>query len=100
MEAIQVAQVKHANGGGYQVTVTGTEFALVNSALDDAERVSRFGIEVLDEADQARHAQPARAGRLPREIEALAICEAALRSLEKTMAEVDQGTDVAPTLQG
>jgi hypothetical protein len=60
--------------------------------------VTRFAIKVLDEADHARQAEPATTSRLRREIEALAIREASLRSLQKTIAEVGQGIDVAPWL--
>ena len=49
-----MATVKELTTGGYQVTVSGTEFSLLRSALDEAERVSRFGIEVLDEADRSQ----------------------------------------------
>jgi hypothetical protein len=85
----QVATVKELTSGRYQVTVTGTELALISSALDEAERVSRFGIEVLDEADRGRDGEPAEGSRLLREIDALAMREASLRSLQKTMAEAD-----------
>jgi hypothetical protein len=87
----QVARVKHLGASGYQVTMTATEFALVKSALDEAERVSRFGLEVLDDADNSRDAEPSEDSRLRREIDALAMREASLRSLQKTMAEVDRG---------
>jgi hypothetical protein len=90
-----VARVTHSSGGGYQVAVTGPEFALVKNALDEARQVSRFGIEVLDKADQAGQAEPAKTSRLRREIEALAIHEASLSSLQKTMAEVHPGSDAA-----
>jgi hypothetical protein len=90
-----VARVTHSTSGCYQVAVTGTEFALVKNALDEARRVSRFGIEVLDKADQAGQAEPAKTSRLQREIEALEIREASLSSLRKTMAEVYPGGDAA-----
>ena len=86
-----MARVKHLGASGYQVTMTATEFALVKSALDEAERVSRFGLEVLDDADNSRDAEPSEDSRLRREIDALAMREASLRSLQKTMAEVDRG---------
>jgi hypothetical protein len=85
-----VARVRELTGGGYQVTMTETELALIKTALDEAERVSRFGIDVLDDADQARDAQPGENSRLRREIETLAMREASLRSLQKTMSEIDQ----------
>ena len=84
-----MARVRELTGGGYQVTMTETELALVKTALDEAERVSRFGIDILDEADQARDAEPGENSRLRREIEALAMREASLRSLQKTMSDVD-----------
>jgi hypothetical protein len=90
-----VARVRELTGGGYQVTMTETELALIKTALDEAERVSRFGIDVLDEADQARDDEPGQNSRLRREIEALAMREASLRSLQKTMSDVDQ-TGKAP----
>lgn len=88
-----MARVTQSTGGGYQLAVTGTEFALVKTALDEAGRVSRFGIEVLDTADQAGQAESAKTSRLRREVEALAIHEASLSSLRKTMAEVYPGSD-------
>jgi hypothetical protein len=90
-----VASVKQLASGGYHVTVTGSELSLIRSALDEAERVSRFGIEVLDEADRSRDGEPSAESRLTREIDALAMREASLRSLQKTMAEVDRG-NLAP----
>lgn len=86
-----MARVRQLTGGGYQVTMTGTELTLIKGALDEAERVSRFGIEVLDEADHARDAEPSENSKLRREIEALAMREASLRSLQKTMSEIDRG---------
>ncbi len=96
MEVNQVATVEELTSGGYQVTVTGTELALLRGALDEAERVSRFGIEVLDEADRSRDGEPSPNSRLVREIDALAMREASLRSLQKTMAEVDGSGKLAP----
>ena len=84
-----MARVRQLTGDGFQLTMTGTELALIKSALDEAERVSRFGIEVLDEADRARNAEPAEDSRLEREIEALVMREVSLRSLQKTMSEID-----------
>jgi hypothetical protein len=92
-----VATVRQQASGGYQVTVTKAEFALIKSALAEAGRMSRFAIEVLDEADQSRDAEPAENSRLRREIEALAIREASLRWLQKTMAENDRAGKSAPT---
>ncbi len=92
-----MATVRQQTSGGYRVTVTETELALIKSALAEAERVSRFGIDVLDEADHARDAGPSENSRLRREIEALAMREASLRWLQKTMSEVDRGGKSAPT---
>jgi hypothetical protein len=97
MEANQVATVRQQTSGGYQVTVTETELALIKSALAEVERVSRFGIRVLDEADHARKTEPAENSRLRREIEALAMREASLRWLQRAISEVDRGGRSAPT---
>ena len=91
-----MATVSELTSGGYKVTVTGTEFALIRTALDEAERVTRFGIEVLDEADRNRDGEPSPDSPLLREIDALAMREASLRSLQKTMSEVDAGGKPAP----
>ena len=90
-----MATVKLASDD-YQVTMTETEFALIKDALDEAERVSRFGMEVLDEVDTSRDGEPAENSRLRREIDGLAMREAALRSLQKTLSEVDVPDDLAP----
>jgi len=87
--------VKELTGGGFQLTVSGTELALLRSALDEAERVSRFGIEVLDGVDRSQGGESSEDSRLLREIDALAMREALLRSLQKTMAEVDGGGTLA-----
>ena len=84
-----MATVKELTSGGYQVTVTGTELALLRSAIHEAERVSRFGIEVLDGVDRSQNSESSEDSRLLREIDALAMREALLRSLQKTMAEVE-----------
>jgi hypothetical protein len=91
-----VATVKELTSGGYQVTVTGTELALLRSALDEAERVSRFGVEVLDGVDRSQDSESSEDSRLLREIDALAMREELLRSLQKTMAEVDGSGKLAP----
>ena len=83
-----MAMVKELASGGYQVMVSESELALMRSALEEAERVSRFGIEVLDEADRSRDGGPSANSRLLQEIDGLAMREASLRSLQKTMAEV------------
>jgi chromosome condensin MukBEF MukE localization factor len=81
--------VKQLADGEYHVTVTESELSLIRSALDEAERVSRFGIEVLDEADRSGDSERSADSRLLREIDGLAMREASLRSLQKTMAEAD-----------
>jgi hypothetical protein len=86
-----VATVRELTSGGYQVTMTGTELAIIRTALGEAERVSHFGIEVLDEAGRNRDSEPSPNGRLLREIDDLAMREASLRSLQKTLAEVSDG---------
>jgi hypothetical protein len=91
-----VATVKELTSGGYQLTVTGTELALLRNALDEAERVSRFGIEVLDGVDRSRDGESSEDSRLLREIDALAMREASLGWLQKSMAEVDGGGKLAP----
>jgi hypothetical protein len=95
-EVNQVARVSELTGGRYRVMMTGTEFALIKNALSEAERVSRFGMEVLDDVDTSRDSAPAENGRLRREIEALAMREASLRSLQKTMSEIDRGGKPEP----
>ena len=88
MEVNQVATVNELASGGYQVLVSESELALMRTALAEAERVSRFGIEVLDEADRSRDGEPSVNSRLLQEIDGLAMREASLRSLQKTMAEM------------
>jgi hypothetical protein len=92
----QVASMRELTGGGYQVSVNRVELALLRSALDEAERVSRFGIEVLDGVDRGRDGESAEDSRLLREIDGLAMREAMLRALQKTMAEVDGGGKLSP----
>jgi len=92
----RMATVRELTSGGYQMTVTGVELALLRSALDEAERVSQFGIEVLDGVDRSRDGESAEDTRLLREIDALAMREASLRWLQKSMAEVDGGGKLAP----
>jgi hypothetical protein len=91
-----VATVKQLTASRYEITMTETELALVKNALAEAERVSRFGMEVLDDADNSAGAEPSENSRLRREIDALAMREASLRSLQKTMAEVDHVGARAP----
>ena len=94
-----MAAVKQLTASRHQVTMTETELALVKNALTEAQRVSRFGMEVLDDVDNSPDAEPSENSRLRREIEALAMREASLRSLQKTMAEVDRGGKLAPMQQ-
>jgi hypothetical protein len=96
LEVTQVARVRQLTGGGYQISMTGTELALIKSTLDEAERVSRFGIEVLDGADQARDAEPSENSRIRQEIDGLVMREASLRSLRKTLSEIDSAGKPAP----
>jgi hypothetical protein len=56
--------------------MTGTELAFVRNALTEAQRVSRFGMEVLDDVDNCPDAEPSEKSRLRHEIEALAMREA------------------------
>jgi hypothetical protein len=88
--------VKQLTASRYQVTMTGTELALVKNALAEAVRVSRFGMAVLADVDNSRDAEPSQNSRLRQEVEALAMREASLRSLQVTMAEVDHGGELAP----
>jgi hypothetical protein len=82
-----VATVKQLAASRYQITMTETELVLVKNALAGAERASRFGMAVLDDVDTSPGAEPSEDSRLRREIEALAMREASLRSLQKTMTE-------------
>jgi hypothetical protein len=100
LEVTQVARVRQLTGGEYQVTMTGTELGLVKTAMAEAERVARLGIEVLDGADQAADAEPAENSRIRQEIESLAMREASFRSLQKTMSEMDSGDKSAPAYCG
>jgi hypothetical protein len=90
-----VATVKQLTESEYQVAMTATELAMVKNALDEAERVSRFGIEVLADVDNSRDGDPSE-DRLRREIEVLAMREVSLRSLQETLADVDCGDKQAP----
>jgi hypothetical protein len=92
----KVATVKQLTRSQYQVTLTSTEFQLIKSALQQAERISRFQIHVLDEAEAIREGGLAENSVLRREIDALAMREASLRSLQKTMTEIDHVGKLAP----
>lgn len=92
-----MARVSELTGDRYQVLVSATEFALIKNVLSEAERVSRFGMEVLDDVAASRDRAPSGNSRLRREIEALAMREASLRSLRKTLSEIDRGGKPGPT---
>lgn len=89
-EVSNVATVKQLTASRYQITMTETELALVKNALTEAEQVARFGMGVLDDVDNSPATEVSGNSRLRREIETLAMREASLRSLQKTMAEVDR----------
>jgi hypothetical protein len=90
-----VAAVTQQANGGYLVELSETELALIKTALEQAERVSRFGVEVLDRADRATDGRPVRGNRLRREVRALALREASIRSLHRALAEAEPGEEVA-----
>jgi hypothetical protein len=91
----QMASVRQLTSGGYLLQVSETELALIKTALAQTGRVSRFGMEVLDEANHDKHGRRAENTRLRREIDALAIREASIRSLHETMAETERDDQVA-----
>lgn len=76
--------------GGYSVQVSETELVLIKTALQQTERLSRFGMEALDATDLTTNGRRLEKTRLRREAEALAMREASLRSLQNTMAEAYQ----------
>jgi hypothetical protein len=90
-EVSRLATVRQLANGEYSVHVTEAELSLMKTALETTERVSRFGMEVLDKADRAMDGRRPDNVRLRREIEALAIREASVRSLRKTMAAAEHG---------
>jgi hypothetical protein len=94
-ELNQMAAVRQLTNGGYLVQVSETELALIKSALEQTERVSRFGIEVLDGADRASYSRRLDNTRLRQEIEALAEREASLRSLHRSFAGANPDDKVA-----
>ena len=96
LEVTQVARVRELTEGGYQVTMTGSELGLIRTALAEAQRVARLGIEVLDGADQAGDEEPAENSRIREEIESLAMREASLRWMQKAMSETDSGGKPEP----
>ena len=90
-----VAAVSPLTNGGYLVEISETELELIKTALEQTERVARFGMEVLDGADPARDVRRVGNTRLRREVHALALREASLRSLQRGLAEAEPGEKVA-----
>jgi hypothetical protein len=90
-EVSRLATARQLANGEYSVHVTEAELSLMKTALETTERVSRFGMEVLDKADRAMDGRRSDNVRLRREIEALAMREASVRSLRKTMAAAEHG---------
>jgi hypothetical protein len=90
-----VAIVRQSTTGQYLIQVSETEFSLIKTAIEQAERVSRLGMEVLDEAYQAMDGSGLDRRRLRRETEALAVREASLRSLQETISETEPGEQSA-----
>jgi hypothetical protein len=90
-----VATVRRLTNGRYLVEISETELALIKAALEQNERVLRFGIEVMDGADQAADGRLVGNTRLRRELLALALREASLRSLQTAFAEPEPGEEVA-----
>jgi hypothetical protein len=83
------------SSGEYLVQLSETELALIKTALEQDEWLSRFGIEVLNGADQAPDGRRPDNTRLRREIAGLALREASLRALRNAIATVEHGEDVA-----
>lgn len=71
------------------------ELALIKSAVKQSEQVSRFGMEVLDEAGQEMDGQRLARQRLRHEIETLALREASLKSQRETIAQTDRHEESA-----
>jgi hypothetical protein len=90
-----VATARHRTSGGYSLQLSEAEFSLIKTALKQTERLTRFGKEVLDGAGQAMDGEPLDRRRLRRDIEALAMREASLRSLHEAIAETDRGEELA-----
>jgi hypothetical protein len=91
----QVATARQMSGGGYLVQLSETELALIKTALEQEEWLSRFGIEVLNGADQAPDGRRPDNTRLRREIEGLALRQASLKVLRNAFATVEYGEGVA-----
>ena len=82
-----MATVRQLPSGGFSVQVSQPELALIKTALQQMERLSRFGTEALDEADHATNGRRTENMRLRREAETRAMREASLRSFEQTLAD-------------
>lgn len=85
-----MATVRQLPSGRFSVQVSQTELALIKTALQQSERLSRFGTETLDVAGQATNGRRLANTRLLREAETLAMREASLRSLQNAMADARQ----------
>jgi hypothetical protein len=90
-----VVAVRQLTNGGYLFEVSETELGLIKAALEQTERVSRFGIEVLEGAHKPKDGRRSENTRLRREIDGLAVREASLRSLHATIAAAAPGEEVA-----
>lgn len=90
-----MATVRQRTIGGYSIQVSQAELSLIGTALEQTERVSRFGMKVLDEAQQAMDRRRLDSRRLRREVEALTEREASLRLLQKAIAEPERGEESA-----
>jgi hypothetical protein len=90
-----VAAVRQLTNGAYLVEVSDAELALIMTALEQTQRVWRFGIEVLDGADQDTDGRRVRNTRLRREVGALALREASLSSLQRALAAAEPSEKVA-----
>ena len=86
-----MATVRRDSSGGYSIQVSEAELSLIKAAVEQTARVSRFGMEVLDEAHLAMDGRPLDRRRFGREIQGLAAREASLRSLATTIAETERG---------
>ncbi len=91
----QVAAVSPLANGGYLVEISETELELIKTALEQTERVARFGIKVLNGADPATDGRRVENTRLRREVHALALREASLRSLQRALSVAEPGELVA-----
>jgi hypothetical protein len=90
-----VAAVRQQTNGAYLVEVSEAELAMIMTALEQTQRVWHFGIEVLDGADQDTDGPRVRNTRLRREVGALALREASLRSLQRALATAEPGEKAA-----